>query len=635
MKVIPKYFVGGVTTDVPIGYPTLTTQYQKQEKGSSSSDSGSKKTFIEQIFDPKARMLASDAAVMAQLAEEAGRLEGSPQFGAVSKPQQFAAIYSQYITRANMAQNNYEGLKEAKKHLIDSEASKEVAITTEGLMFVHKNGNASLSLIDPRQFVIGKDIPVTNAELTYIRANDPNYAFNDKLMSTLMAATSMKEIRTIIDDATKRLHTQKYENEFYVNPLEDRDEAALQALAKAHITEKDLQTMDLGTLLQVKIKDADNIKSIEHALNTIWSQLTAQQRSLLTVRAKEIGGNTTPLSIITEYLSAMRDQEHSFTLGIQNTYTSGNSEARAKRAEERKGESAASPLGKMQMSEAASFLAEYGKMGEHRFSDGSRGSIIINGNEVSVSKGKGNLGRVTLEELKTSNFAGILDMSNVTVGNTHIDMSKSNYVMVDGNKLVQAALPIDKQALANENVVKPDLEACIRLQQAWKKLKSMGITTPTAQNAGQINAVLTEFSLPVMFKSISGGQPVLAVTDYEYFGVMNGFVDGAALSDNATWNANLRLLKDNDADIILKEFKAKTKGYVGGKTSGLFGTGLFSDPAIYEGTVFILLRPDMNNAFSGSGINPTAAQREAMARREIHKELPQKEMGLDKYNANY
>jgi len=59
-------------------------------------------------------------------------------------------------------------------------------------------------------------------------------------MSTLMAATSMKEIRTIIDDATKRLHTQKYENEFYVNPLEDRDEAALQALAKAHITEKDL-----------------------------------------------------------------------------------------------------------------------------------------------------------------------------------------------------------------------------------------------------------------------------------------------------------------------------------------------------------------------------------------------------------
>jgi len=49
-----------------------------------------------------------------------------------------------------MAQNNYEGLKEAKKHLIDSEASKEVAITTEGLMFVHKNGNASLSLIDPR-----------------------------------------------------------------------------------------------------------------------------------------------------------------------------------------------------------------------------------------------------------------------------------------------------------------------------------------------------------------------------------------------------------------------------------------------------------------------------------------------------
>ena len=38
-----------------------------------------------------------------------------------------------------MAANNYESLKEAKSELISKGAAKEAAITSEGLLFVHKN----------------------------------------------------------------------------------------------------------------------------------------------------------------------------------------------------------------------------------------------------------------------------------------------------------------------------------------------------------------------------------------------------------------------------------------------------------------------------------------------------------------
>jgi len=43
----------------------------------------------------------------------------------------------------------------------------------------------------------------------------------------------------------------------------------------------------------------------------------------------------------------------------------------------------------------------------------------------------------------------------------------------------------------------------------------------------------------------------------------------------------------------------------------------------------------MNNAYAGSGIHPTVAQRENMARREIHKNRGPRERTEDRYNVHY
>jgi hypothetical protein len=61
-------------------------------------------------------------------------------------------------------------------------------------------------------------------------------AFNDVALTSLTAATSMKEIRDIISDATARLNTITTENEHFINPSAPNSKEALQELAAANIT---------------------------------------------------------------------------------------------------------------------------------------------------------------------------------------------------------------------------------------------------------------------------------------------------------------------------------------------------------------------------------------------------------------
>jgi len=142
-------------------------------------------------------------------------------------------------------------------------------------MFVHKNGDSEISLILPEQFDRSKDIAVTNSELTYLRANNPKYAFNDKMAETLMGASSLKEIREIIKSALDEAKTTKESSEVFVNPFEyAKSKEGLEALKAMNITAEDLRTMDAGTLIKVKTETDSNAEKIGHAINVIRESLT-------------------------------------------------------------------------------------------------------------------------------------------------------------------------------------------------------------------------------------------------------------------------------------------------------------------------------------------------------------------------
>ena len=632
MRVIPKYFVGGVSVTTPIlsSVAQAIEQQQQAAQKSSDSESGSKKSYIEQIFDPKAQMLASDATMMASLAESVGELEASPIFQSKSKAQQFATVYKRYITMSSMARSNYENLMSAKQHILNNGASEETAFTTDGHMFVHQGGEERISIIHPSQFNRKEDIPVTNAELLYLRANDPKMAFNDVALTSLTAATSMKEIRDIIDHAVKNLGSEDSETEHFINPMLPNNEEALKELAKANITQSDIQNMDIGTLLKVKVKDKSNAKHLLLAIRKIETQLNPQQRALLQLRAKEIGGKTTAESIIAEYINSMLNTEHSFTLGFEKTATASANSSKSKT-----GNGKEESLDDTNLPPVVEWMAGRGEINMHRISNGSRGSLFVPGNEMTITHGNQPSGIMNLYELGTSSFAGALKLDQATVGGIPINMAKRQHVLVDGNAIYNIILPVDQAALT-QNIIRPDFEAMDRFNAAWKELKAMGIDGSKPEHATKINQVFQSYNLPGVYVGIRNGEPVIDVTQYRRFGVIDGYVDGAVLGDNATFNSALEKVEGNEAEALLKQFKAHYKGYKGNERGGFMG--LFTDPDLYKAAVFIPVRDSYVNAYAGSGRNLSAGESADIIRRENDLETrPQRRQSFqpDRINTQY
>lgn len=631
MRVIPKYFVGGVSVSTPI-LPSVAQAIEQQQatQKSSDSESGSKKSYIEQIFDPKAQMLASDATMMASLAGSVGELEASPIFQGLSKAQQFAQVYKKYITMSSMARSNYENLMSAKQHILNNGASEEAAFTTDGHMFVHQGGEEKISIIHPSQFNRKEDIPVTNAELLYLRANDPKMAFNDVALTSLTAATSMKEIRDIISDATARLNTITTENEHFINPSAPNGQEALQELAAANITQDDITSMDVGTLLKVKLKNSSNRNAIAYAIKSVEAQLNPQQRALLQLRAKEIGGKTTAESIIVEYINSMLKSEQSFTLGFEKTATASSTSSKSKT-----GSGKEESLDDTNLPPVVEWMAGRGEINMHRISNGSRGSLFVPGNEMTITHGNQPSGIMNLYELGTSSFAGALKLDQATVGGVQINMAKRQHVLVDGNAIYNMILPVDQAALA-QNIIRPDFEAMDRFNAAWKELKAMGIDGSRPEHAAKINQVFQSYNLPGIYVGIRNGEPTIDVTQYRRFGVIDGYVDGAVLGDGATFNSALTKVEGNEAEALLKQFKAHYKGYKGNERGGFMG--LFADPDLYKAAVFIPIRDSYVNAYAGSGRNLSAGESSDIIRRENDLEaLPQRRQSFqpDRTNIQY
>jgi hypothetical protein len=89
------------------------------------------------------------------------------------------------------------------------------------------------------------------------------------------------------------------------------------------------------------------------------------------------------------------------------------------------------------------FLNSYGLKKRYRFSDGSKGTLFVSGAGLPITKEGNPIGDVPLNVIGISDFAGVLDKSNVTIGGVHIDENLLGSVLAFTNTTVNAPLPID------------------------------------------------------------------------------------------------------------------------------------------------------------------------------------------------
>ena len=624
MRLIDKKQYGGVTaTFVPRGFVDVAA-LTSSKAGDSTSSKESKSMLEEQMSkfgDWAGKILPSEISAIQQGIMTAADLEDSPDMRGLSKAQKYALMQSKYIQQMNTGLMNYKNLEKAKDHIISSGAAQEIAITSEGYIFVRRHGD--INLVPYTKFDPAKDIPITNAELTNLRANNPKFGFNDKITASLMGATSMKEIRDIITQTTQRLQTIGESSEAFINPFSEENPDLIGVLRNINITKEDLKTMDLGTLIKRKVSDKSNAQALAHAINAVMAQLTQQQRALLAVRAKEIGQEADPKVLIMEYMSSMASGEHSESLDVINTFSSGNAELRAQRSEarqaqrkaqEEKEKAAKNPLGEQKTSAALRFAMGMTEKKRMEVTNGAKGKFVVEASVGRITKDDNPLGMTTLDGVANSDFAGSLDWDNVTVGGLKIDRYKRNHVLVDG-EIRKAALPIDQVAAA-QNIIKPDIDACQRMDYAWSKLRQMGISeqtisqaqTPEQRNqiAQTINKVFQEMKLPLMFIGIDeAGMPIANITNYKEFAMLMGHVDSNVLPNGGKWESELTRVPDEDQKDVIAKFKeqyekgAYTPPY---KYEWWHPAGWWNNPAdIFECTVFIPMNTNFNTIISTTG----------------------------------
>lgn len=658
MKLIEKYYSGGVTAIFnPTSFLDIAALTKTQAADESSTGTSKSKSNLEEQMskygDFAGKILPSEIGIIQRGIMSAADFESSPEMQGLTKAQQYALLQSKYIQQMSTGLMNYKNLEKAKDHLISSGAAEEVAITSEGYIFVRKNED--ITLVPVTKFNPKKDIPLTNAELTNLRANDPRFGFNDKVISSLMGATSMEEIRTIIQQTTQRLE-EEINGPFdtFINPLGEQTENLVGALKNMNISQNDLRTMDLGTLIKQKVKTADNVKAVNHAIKAVMMQLTPQQKALLSLRAKEVGGEARPETLIIEYMSSMYKTERSVSLDVLNTFSSGNAEIRARNAEERQirkeqraqeakdKKAQENPLSEEKLPASLRFVVGMAAKDQLEVTNGAKGKFIAYGARMPITKDNNPIGLATLDEIEHSDYAGSLDVSSATVGGKKIEGYKRTHVLADSGKMIKAALPytIDPQT----KTIKPDLGACSRLDEAWSELGRMGVTKDTPEGLTKdqlaeryqiINAVLQKHQLPLMFIGIDNtGQPIFNIAQYKEFAVMNAYVDGDALPDGAKWEEELMPISGRDQEDLIRQFREKQPGkkYSPPDRYGFFESiAHFGNEAdLYKGVIFIPIIDNPNTVLSttGASYQPQTQQAVALERRYNQMQQP------NNYNGN-
>lgn len=661
MRLIAKQAGGGIATYTSMSWP-VTANTADARKNDSADASKSGKSLLQEMLSPTGdlagKILPNEIGIVQAGMSQAAELEASPAAKTMSKAQLYAEMtrrYSQYVTQAVY---NYTRLKDAISHFTQNEAAGEVALTPQGYIFVRTN-DGEIGLKSVKDFNPQKDLAITNAELADLRANDPNLRFNNNIIDYLMGATSMKEIRDVILQTTQRLDVNIFETERAINPFSEDKPELIAALQGVNITPEDLKTMDLGTLIKVKVKNKSNGAAIKRAINAVKMQLTPQQKSLIALRAKELfGEKADPNALILDFISSMANDEISTTMDITNTFTAGNAELRAqaadKRAEERQirkegrdalrkqQEEAAkaakeeqSPLSKEKLPGPARFVVGMGAKDTIEITDGSKGKFVAYGTRAPITKRGESLGLTSLHHLQNSDYVGSLDLANATIGGKKIEPYKRTHVLAVTDRTINAALPVDIKAARDPKnpVIKPDIDACRRLDEAWAELKDMGITRESLYQISSeeelhktlqvINQVLQNHQLPVMFRGIDQfGQPMFNITSYKEFAVMDGYVDGDALPEGGKWEEELlRVSGDDQADLIA-QFKANApdKKYSAPDRYTLLESiwHFGNEKDLYEGTIFIPIINDINTVLSttGSAFQPTTAQATSIYRRQ-------------------
>lgn len=479
----------------------------------------------------------------------------------------------------------------------------EAAIDQYGQVYM-TNGK-DYKLMSPEEAKQSGWTQMTNQDLLYLRANDPNLSGKDEILNVVNNGIGIDKVTEYIQKCIQGLGASKSEENLYANVNAGTILKGLndfkQAVAQSGNYDATVQDLYSG-----KSMTKDSAEQAQQALTYIYRSLPNNMKSLLKTRTKG-GTDEEALVMIGQLISSKTSPEKSFELKLEDT-------ALDHQEKSGKGDKDPYSVDGLSMNPVAMLQAGYGQKNEFTIQTaaGASNGIQIPTVQMPITKKGESIGMASLSDIASSDYAGYLDFSNAFMGDVQIPQAGMQNIAIDGTALYTAYLPLDMQYFNETGQKRPDIAMLGRYKQAQNEIRQSGTKDPR-----QINAIYKNHNLPVMY-----GPNGDVLTNYIKFGIVNGtaldnaFGDEAKVADYLSETTDKNTIA-NTLNILNKGRGENNKVEYDEKSWWDSISPVFNDYThVYKGTIFMPINDDYFTYSAAAGSKPTTAQAEMIEARQ-------------------
>lgn len=484
MKVIPKLQDGGFmslfTQYTPVQSPAPSQSARgsasREERGSEREESTKGKLTEKDLFELVSKVdgLPNDTRALVSSLQNMFQMQ---QITGTSDVSDLASTYLSNIYQIKMASYNKKEYDKAYTEVTKNGGLNEYAITASGQVIVMDEDD-NLKQISVAELLKGtsKYRPLTNSNLLYLRAYQPEYINNNQILNTVANGIGMEQVDKMIREKLSSLGTSETVRSGYSVKADSYIAQGLNVLSQVESAAVAGQTgMTLDGMYKNKIITKDQKQQAEAALQYIYNTLPDNAKTLLSIKAgnasnPQVGAQAVILQLITSRMSQTNSSETTWEGTLEQVTKSGKGKSGSGSGDDGLGSDDIKTAPYYNMSRMIG-----GNPTSLSINKGTNYQMDVDGiNYPSIPGFDGKpIGKTSLENLLVSGLQGVVtDKNAITFGNVALSSNDFENVMYDGTGGTMAILPTK---LSNTGRKVVDLEALDRWEAANKQLRDMGI----------------------------------------------------------------------------------------------------------------------------------------------------------------
>lgn len=629
MKVIPKLQDGGFmslfTQYTPVQSPAPSQQVRStssgEERSSGRQESDKGKLTEKDLFDLVSKIdgLPNDTRALVTNLQKMFQLQ---QFTGSADLADLASIYMSNLYQLKIASFNKKEYDKAYTEVIKNDGLNEYAITASGeVVVLDENDNLKQISVSELLKGSGEYRPLTNSNLLYLRAYQPEYINNNQILDTVANGIGITQVDKMIREKLSSLGTSETVRSGYSVKADSYIMQGLNVLSKIESEAIAGQAgMTLDGMYHNKIITKDQKQQAQAALQYIYNTLPDNAKTLLSIKAgnasnPKAGALAVIFQLITSRMSQANSSETTWVGTLEQVTASSNKEQ-----SDSKDDVKSDPYYNMSRSIG-------GEPTSITINKGTNYEMTVDGILYSSIPGKDGqpIGQTSLQKALASGLQGIVtDPKAITFGNVPLNSSDFGNIMFDGSSGGTLAILPTKQSANGTKMV--DLEVLDRWEAANRQLKQMGINSiedPDYQQ--EIARVLYQNQLQKLVNVSSG------TVDYSALGQFM-IVDGYAVdhsSKNKFKNNSFVTRVDDDSDEIplIEDALSSDKDKYEIDVDNWYDWN--GHDTVYKGSIYIPITSNQLKAVTASGQNVKegAAQEKEYEYQMLQKRLTAKKPG--------